>query len=168
MEEEIFLTQTPNFQQSHQSFFIPLGKLQAEEKNRPQKDKRKPLSLSSRGGKSQQAPRTPWLRQTLHLQKAALDVMLPYGFTAMMGLSQTLPAECCRLWLEESISYSHNRCSQWCSQQRQTGKPGMDTPTTGSTLFLFFLSPGNFLSSRTTELTVLLQQTTELHSLKAS
>lgn len=39
------------------------------------------------------------------------------------------------------------RCSHWFSQQRQTREPGLDTPTTGSTLFLFFLSPGNFLSS---------------------
>lgn len=60
---------------------------------------------------SQQAPRTPWLRQTLYLQKAVLDAMLPYGFAAMIGLSQsqTLPAECCRLWLKESIFYSHNQ-----------------------------------------------------------
>lgn len=35
--------------------------------------------------------------------------MLPYGFAAMMGLSQTLPAYCCRLWLKESIFYSHNQ-----------------------------------------------------------
>lgn len=34
--------------------------------------------------------------------------------------------------------------------------------------FLFFLSPGNLPSSKTMELTVLLQQTTKLHSLKAS
>lgn len=60
---------------------------------------------------SQQAPRTPWLRQTLYLQKAVLDAMLPYGFAAMIGLSQsqTLPAECCRLWLKESMFYSHNQ-----------------------------------------------------------
>lgn len=32
--------------------------------------------------------------------------MLPYGFAAMMGLSQTLPAEHCRLEFKESIFHS--------------------------------------------------------------
>lgn len=65
--------------------------------------------------------------ETLLSLMTVLDVMLPYGFAAMMGLSQALPAEHCRLWFKESIF--HSDCSQWCSQQGQTAEPGLYTPT---------------------------------------
>lgn len=99
--------------------------------------------------------------ETLLSLMTVLDVMLPYGFAAMMGLSQALPAEHCRLWFKESIF--HSVCSQWCSQQGQTAEPGLYTPTLAH---LFSLSPGNSLSNNTMELTVLLQLTTKCFSLK--
>lgn len=113
------------------SEFLPFSSWDAPSSGEKVGNRRKratPLSPCSTGGTSQQTPRTPWLRQDhFSLQKAVLDVMLPYGFAAMMGLSQTLPAERCRLWLKESISTPTTKFSQWCSQQRQTGEPGLDT-----------------------------------------
>lgn len=79
------------------------------EKKQPQKDKRKPLSLSSRGGDEPAGTQNTLAQTNTLLQKAVLDVMLPYAFAVMMDVSQTLPAERCRLWLKESIFYSHNQ-----------------------------------------------------------
>lgn len=45
--------------------------------------------------------------------------------------SQLIAAGC---GSERAFSTPTTRCSQWCSQQRQTGEPGLDIPTTGSTL----------------------------------
>lgn len=78
-------------------------------KKQPQKDKRKPLSLSSRGGDEPAGTQNTLAQTNTLLQKAVLDVMLPYAFAVMVDLSQTLPAERCRLWLKESIFYSHNQ-----------------------------------------------------------
>lgn len=135
-------------------------------KNWPQKDKRKPLSPSSRGGIRQQAPRTPQLKHCIFRKQFWMWSSLQ--FCCNDGSEPNTPSWTLQAVAQRAFSTPTTRCSQWCSQLRQIGEPGLDTPTTGSTLFLFFLSPGNFLSSKTVELTVLLQQTTKLHSLKAS
>lgn len=89
--------------------------------------------------------------------------MLPYGFAAMMGLSQTLPAEHCRLEFKESIFHS-----QMVPVLLPEGTDWVVCFLTGSTLPLFCLLPGNSPSNTTLDLTVLLHQTTKLLPLKTS
>lgn len=97
----------------------------------------------STAGRSQQASRITWHKQNhFCLLKAVLD-----GFAAMMGRSQTLPAERFRLWLKESVFNSYNQmlsvvvpletdCKAWVGHS-------------GSTPRHFPLSPGYFLSNNT-------------------
>lgn len=120
-----------------------------------------PPSRCSTGDRSQQTPRTPWLRQNhFCLQKAVLDAMFPYGFAAMAGLSQTLPAECWRLWLKESIFYSHNQTLSVVLPAETSWRPWAGHLCTGSMLFVSLLLPGSFPYNKALEFTVLLQQNT--------
>lgn len=153
MGREIFLTHAPTFQQSH------LSSSKLRRKSRQQKDTSNPPSPCSTGGKSQQTPRTPWLRQNhFCVQKAVLDVMLPYGFAVMAGLSQTFPAECWRLWLKESIFYAHNQTLSVVLPAETAWRAWAGHFCTGSVLFLFLLLPGSSPCNKGLEFTVLLQQ----------
>lgn len=89
--------------------------------------------------------------------------MLPYGFAAVMGLSQTLPAEHCRLEFKESIFHS-----QMVPVLLPEGIHWVVCFHTGSTLRHFCLLPGNSASNTTLDLTVMLHETTKLLSLKTS
>lgn len=130
-------------------------------------NKRTRATLSHPVAEEGWASRHSWLRQNhFYLPKADLDVMLPYGFAAMMGLSQTLPDECCRLWLTESIFCSHNQIFPVIPPSRDRLKAWVGHSCTDSTLFFFFMSPGNFSSNNALKLTLLLQWTMKLHFLE--
>lgn len=126
----------------------------------------RPAAQEGRAGRHPEPPGAD--RITSIFKKQVWMWLLPYGFAAVLGPSQTLPDERCRLWLKESLSYSHNQMLPVVLPAETDWRAWFGHSCTGSTLFLFPLSPESFPSNHPLELTVLLQQTTKLHSLKTS
>lgn len=64
----------------------------------------------------------------------------PLQFCCNDGSEPNAPRWTLQAAAQRAFSTPTTRCSQWCSQLRRIGEPGLDTLTTGSALFLFFLS----------------------------
>lgn len=126
-------------------------------KSRQPKDKSYPLSPCSRGRMSQQAPRTPRLRQNYFcLQKAVLDVMLPCALLRWWGWAKRSQLNAAGCGSKRAFSTPTTKCLQWYPSRDRLESLGW-TPLHSLNTVPFLLSPGNFPSNNTPELIVLLQ-----------
>lgn len=130
MGKEIFLTHPPTLQQSHLSSHLLLPEmLQAQEnKQATEGQEQPPLALQHR--RDEPAGTQNPLAQTELLLSSKSRFGCDCSLMALLqcwGRAKHSQMNAAGCGSKRAFPTPTTKCSQWCSQQRQTGEPGLDT-----------------------------------------